>query len=169
MSNASKLASGISPGIWEAIERASLPRGPEFPEGFTEPEEFVPCCYGSAEDGLRGCICWEPIYDSEQASKQEGPMELAAKCCHDCAYRQGSPERERGESEHLERVAANERQVFLCHQGVRRLVAWRHPIIGDLPAGPGDYRPPNGDGRIWRADGTPGVLCAGWGALGGRR
>jgi hypothetical protein len=152
------------------IARAVEPFGPEFPADFREPDEFIPCCMGAIHDGLRGCNCWEPVFDLEQASElQDGPMELASKCCHDCAYRVGSPERAAGEFDHLEGVAHHPGQVFLCHQGVRRVVAWRHPQLGEIPAGPGDYRPPTGADRIWRADGRPGVLCAGWGAIGDRR
>lgn len=133
------------------------------------PDEFAPCCYGSANDGPRGCTCWEPIYDREQAALQEGPMELRVKCCHDCAYRQGSPERERGEYDEcggLSDIAGGGRSIFVCHQGMRRIVGWRHPVMGELPyAGPGDYRAPKGDGCAWQVDGRPGVLCAGWAAL----
>lgn len=130
---------------------------------------------GSAQDGPNGCTCWEPIFDSEQLPVQEGPMVMRPKCCHDCAYRVGSPERaDEGFYEFggLHEIAVSPRSVFTCHQGVRRVVGWRHPVLGELPpdvVGQGDYRPPVGDGRVWLADGRPGELCAGWAAVGGRR
>jgi hypothetical protein len=143
------------------------------PEGLSgwedAPEGFVPCCYGAANDGPRGCTCWEPIFDVEQAPVQEGPMALRRKSCHDCAYRQGSPERERGEFDEcggLSDVAGTGSRAFACHQGARRIVAWRHAILGVFPyAGAGDYRPPSEHGRMWLADGRPGEYCAGWAAL----
>jgi hypothetical protein len=135
------------------------------------PDDYVPCCYGAAHNGPRGCTCWEPVFDVEQARPvQFGPMPLATKCCHDCAYRHNSPERQAGEFDHLEEVALNEREVFVCHQGMCRVVGWRHPEIGELPyAGAGDYRPPISNGHAWLADGRPATLCAGWGAIGNRR
>jgi hypothetical protein len=125
------------------------------------------CCAGAALRGIDHCTCWEPIFDLEQEPLQEGPAECRSKCCHDCAYRNGSPKRadDHG-TEHLLDVAAGARSTFWCHQGVRRVVAWRHPDGRELPAGDGDYRPPmeRERGRIWRADGRPGQLCAGWAA-----
>lgn len=133
------------------------------------PEGFVPCCDGAANDGPRGCTCWEPLFNIEQLQVQEGPMALRAKCCDDCAYRLGSPERESGmydECGGLSDIAGSAHQVFVCHQGARKIIAWRHPLLGMFPyAGPGDYRAPEGDGRMWLADGRPGELCAGWAAL----
>lgn len=146
-------------------------RSERLPRLEDEPEDWVPCCYGAVMDGPRGCTCWEAIFDTEQSvDLQIGPMPLARKCCHDCAYRRGSPEREKGEADHLEEIAGHPRELFLCHQGMLRVVGWRHPQIGEFPyAGPGDYHPPKRDGRVYQVDGRPGVLCAGWGALGGMR
>jgi hypothetical protein len=143
----------------------------ERPEGLPghndEPDDFIPCCMGSVHNGPRGCTCWTPIFDVEQCEDlQEGPMPRARKCCHDCAYRQGSPERERGETDHLEDIAVSDKHIFICHQGMRGIVGWKHPDYGEVPyTGAGDYRPPKVQGRAYMADGRPGVLCAGAEAL----
>jgi hypothetical protein len=126
--------------------------------------------------GRAHCTCWEPIYDLEQAPLADGgvpPEEIPTrtKCCADCAYRIGSPERaDEHEEDDLLSKAWDLRSEFWCHQGVRRVVAFRHPDGRELPAGDGDYRPPVGpEGRpvVWRADGTVGERCAGWAALRG--
>lgn len=139
-----------------------------------EPAE-IPCCYGSANAENR-CTCWEPVYDLEQQPLHNDgalPVEIStrAKCCGDCAYRNGSPERSDERAELLLDVAhSGGRREFWCHQGVRRVIAFKHPDGRELPAGDGDYRPPVGpEDRpiIWKADGTPGERCAGWAALAG--
>lgn len=141
-------------------------------EGEAPVEEYF-CCYGAAGMGRDRCTCWEPVYDLEQQPLENGgvpPAEPATrrKCCADCAYRNGSPERERGEE--LPRGPDKE---FWCHQGMRRAVAYRHPESGrEVPAGDGDYQPPVGPRSrpfAWRADGTPGERCAGWAAMEGIR
>lgn len=140
--------------------------------------EFADCCMGAAVYGRSRCTCWEPVYDLEQQPLADGgvpPAEVPTrtKCCHDCAYRLGSPERQDEYDEGVllaHALAAGEE--FWCHQGVRRVVAFRHPDGRELPAGDGDYRPPVGpEGRpvVWKADGTVGERCAGWAALAGRR
>lgn len=133
----------------------------------------VPCCYGSVM-GANRCTCWEPVYDLDQQPLEE-PTEPAtrSKCCHDCAYRNGSPERaDEHEAERLCMVAhSGGEQEFWCHQGVRRVIAFRHPDGRELPAGDGDYRPPIGPKDrplVWKADGTVGERCAGWAAHGGQ-
>jgi hypothetical protein len=137
-------------------------------------DEIEMCCMGAAVYGAHRCTCWEPVYDLEQQPLEndgEPPEEIPtrAKCCHDCAYRNGSPERS-GEAngadeEELYRIAGDGRSEFWCHQGVRRVVAWRHPDGREASAAEGDYRPPVGpDERpvVWKADGTIGERCAGW-------
>jgi hypothetical protein len=135
------------------------------------PGDFVPCCMGSATAGPGGCTCWEPVYDLEQQ-----PLALdtepttRSKCCHDCAYRNGSPERiDEDERVDLEQLAHDPGKEFWCHQGARRVVAFRHPDGRVLPAGEGDYRPPQGPNTagvecVWLADGRAGERCAGWAA-----
>ncbi len=88
--------------------------------------------------------------------------------CHDCAFRPGSPERQGDERYHgsdgkLDELAWSG-EPFYCHQGLRRVVAWRHPADVEVPAGPDDYDPPVGLTMPYQADGTPAEVCAGWAA-----
>lgn len=121
------------------------------------------CCLAAAEDGPRWCTCWTPIFDARQLKPRTTvEPETREKACHDCAYRLGSPERERGED--LEGLPN-----FWCHQGIRRPAAFRHPD-GRVRPVPGyamspDYRPPMVDGVPYRADGRPADRCGGWAAL----
>ena len=125
---------------------------------------------GETMRGPTGCTCWEPIYDLEQQPLENGgepPAELPTrdKCCHDCAYRNGSPEREAGETDTLMERATSAGLAFWCHQGVRRAIAYRHPDGTEVPAGEGDYQPPVGPPErecIWKADGSICERCAGW-------
>lgn len=132
-------------------------------------DEYGFCCYGAAAMGADRCTCWVPVYDAEQAPpRRELETSTRAKCCHDCAYRNGSPERERGDEDDLRELALNaascdDAPPFYCHDGMRRIVSWRHPDGRELPAGPGDYVVPEGS-RAFRADGTPADRCAGWAA-----
>ncbi len=143
----------------------------EAERGWAE-DAYDVCCAGAAMFGVHRCTCWEPVYDLEQQPLEgdgEPPTEIPtrAKCCHDCAYRNGSPEKEAGDGEWLDDLAAMPGREFWCHQGVRRVVAFRHPDGRELPAGEGDYRPPQGPRErpvIWKADGTVGERCAGWAA-----
>lgn len=130
------------------------------------------CCMGAAVYGESRCTCWEPIYDLNQRPLQndgtpppEDAIPTRSKCCHDCAYRNDSPEREDGQGDFLDDLAVGGREEFWCHQGIRRIIAWRHPDGRELPAAPGDYRPPQTTEprpAIWKADGTVGERCAGW-------
>lgn len=123
---------------------------------------------GSGEDGPRGCTCWEPVYDLEQQPLQlDTAATTRARCCADCAFRNGSPERVEADGDFPHTTG---RQPFWCHQGVRRVVGWRHPDGREMPAGEGDYRPPfgadaAGDQAVWLAVGRAGERCAGWAAL----
>lgn len=143
-----------------------LPLGPPGQDA----DEFGFCCYGAACEGLHRCTCWEPVYSDEQEPpRADLPTITRAKCCHDCAYRNGSPERERGEDEDLRELALaaafdDDAPPFYCHDGMRRIVAWRHPDGREVPDGPGNYAPPKSDGRAFRADGTPADRCGGWAA-----
>lgn len=125
------------------------------------------CCLPAAEEGAEYCTCWEPIYDARQRQpKTSVTSRTRRKACHDCAYRQGSPERERGED--LDALDS-----FYCHQGIRRPAAYRHPDgrvrpVIDYLASP-DYRPPIVDGVPYRADGRPADRCAGWAAIAANR
>lgn len=134
------------------------------------------CCYGAAVYGPERCTCWEPEYDLEQADPDPTAMALLAagvqpstrsRMCGDCAYRPGSPEK-RGAPDHdgdpdaLEEFAAVSR--FWCHQGMRRPVRLRHPSGTAVDGHPAAYAPPVVDAVPYRADGSPGELCAGWAA-----
>lgn len=134
------------------------------------PEDFVPCCMGSAEYGPNGCECWVAVYDPpDQETPQEGPVEQRAKCCIDCAYRNGSPEKETEDGrDELEEIVGNLDRRFACHHperdglSMRRVVEYRHPDGRVKPAEPGEYQPPQRGDRAYMADGAPAPLCAGW-------
>ncbi len=123
-------------------------------------------------------VRWD-VYDLEQQPLADGgkvPDEIPtrSKCCGDCAYRNGSPERtEDGEQEvDVLALALRPPAEFWCHQGVRRAIAYRHPDGRETPAGVGDYQPPQGPPDrpvVWKADGTIGERCAGWAAHRGAR
>jgi hypothetical protein len=120
---------------------------------------YASCCMGAFEDGPRGCTCWEPIYDLEQRASVLSDTETQPKMCQDCAFRANSPERRDGDP-----LPGPGAQPFWCHQGMRRVIKWRHPLGMELPAGVGDYRPPVTNRVPYRADGRPGLICAGWAA-----
>lgn len=144
------------------------------PKGVEDlPDEYGWCCAGSACQDRYHCTCWEPVYDLEQTE----PLDLTTsptqrtKCCGDCAYRNDSPERADGgdQERDVHAIAHMDGHEFWCHQGVRRVIAFRHPLGAELPAGEGDYRPPVGPNAegvqcVWLADGTAGERCAGWAA-----
>lgn len=132
----------------------------------------VPCCMGSAEYGPHRCTCWEPVYDLGQADPEPTAPGLRATPCDDCAYRGNSPERRGdehviGDSDALRALVVLNRPFF-CHQGIRRLVGFRHPSGTEwkppAPALEAAYRPPIHHGVPYKADGTPGDLCADWAA-----
>lgn len=146
---------------------------PPFP-----PTGEVPCCDGSAIYGYSRCTCWRPVYDCEQTPPRCTDARLIAagvpantreRMCTDCAYRPDAPERNgdphfRGDAAHLERLAADG-TPFWCHQGMRKVIAWRHPSGVEIPDAVGaSYDPPPLAGVPWKADGTPGDMCAGWAA-----
>jgi hypothetical protein len=91
--------------------------------------------------------------------------------CGDCAYRPHSPEKQSqsshaGNSIELERLAVSG-EKFFCHTGFSVPIAWEHPAGMRIPADPnsdGDYQSPILLGIPYRADGQPGLLCAGWSA-----
>jgi hypothetical protein len=124
------------------------------------------CCIGSAVKGPQYCTCWVPVFDLEQRPTVPGEPGARAAMCADCAYRPRSPERQgderySGDAEFLSRITETGERFF-CHQGVRRTVRLRHPSGAGVEVGPGDYRPPIVDAIPYKADGSPGELCAGW-------
>lgn len=135
------------------------------------------CCIGADVYGPGRCTCWRDEHDVEQAPPVPGPHEVRERMCADCAYRPGSPEKVEdpevaGDPQALEHYAAAG-APFWCHDGMRRVVARRHPSGAELPAHAAAYDPPITDGVPHRADGRPGLLCAGWAArrraIGGTR
>jgi hypothetical protein len=130
------------------------------------PGTVAGCCIGEAVYGPARCTCWEPVFATEQAPPalpaSAAEIEVRARRCGDCAFRKDSPERAETytEEELLGLAAAGE--PFWCHDGMRRPVAYRHPVHGDVPAESGDWQPATVGGVPFRADGRPGLLCAGW-------
>lgn len=132
------------------------------PEGEEEPLE--PCCMGVAVYGPERCTCWEPVFDVEQAEADTSiEVVTCEKCCDDCAFRNGSPERteEMGEDELMDIVASG---TFFCHKGMRRVVGWRHPDGRYREAARDDYKPLIVGGVAYQIDGKPAKRCAGWAA-----
>jgi hypothetical protein len=131
----------------------------------------IPCCMGYAAMGPGNCTCWEPVYDLEQQAFGGDPLPgLAAKACSDCAYRKGSPERIGtpgyfGDKDSLEEWVETG-QTFWCHQGMRRIIKWRHPSGMEIPAHPASYRPgivgEGNDRKPLKADGTVADICGGY-------
>lgn len=126
------------------------------------------CCVAAAEGGALECICWKPVYDTDQQDLRPGaPMpESPPRMCGDCAYRPRSPERTgdpayQGDSEFLHRIAGDG-HPFWCHQGMRRPLKWVHPSGAEIPGSPAGYRPPIHGGTPYKADGTAATLCSGW-------
>jgi hypothetical protein len=133
------------------------------------------CCYAAGMNGPNACTCWEPVYDREQAEPRRGMPQIPVpvRMCErgpdgegGCAYRPHSPERDgdttyQGDTEEMEELAMTG-HPFFCHAGMRRVVAWRHPVGIEIPGHPADYAPPIVGGVPYQADGSPGVLCAGW-------
>jgi hypothetical protein len=88
--------------------------------------------------------------------------------CPDCAFRPGSPERRgepgyQGTDGELDDFVANG-SSFFCHQGIRKPVTLAHPSGAEVAGHPAAYDPPIVGGVPYRADGSPGELCAGWAA-----
>jgi hypothetical protein len=144
--------------------------GPIIPDDLVEVlgEVIGLCCMGVAVYGPERCTCWVPLFDLEQSDVDESTANdpgARTKCCHDCAYRNGSPERSDDREEWLLELPSRRDNIFWCHQGLRRVVSWSHPCGLTIPAGVGDYQPPIVGGRPIRADGSYGEICAGWLAL----
>jgi hypothetical protein len=132
---------------------------------------------GAAALGPSRCTCWEPLFDLEQQEPDPTAVKLLAagvqpvtrtRPCGDCAYRPGSPERRgdpgyAGNQELLDRIVETGER-FWCHQGMRKPVAWRHPSGVTVPVPVDAYDPPRIEGIPYRADGSPGEVCAGWAA-----
>ena len=134
------------------------------------PQDDTPCgCWGYNLDGPAACTCWEPVFDVEQAPPRPltGPQDLQPRdrMCGDCAFRPGSPERADSFSEEALLELARTGDPFWCHQGMRRPAYWRHPDGRTVPGSPDDYQPAALNSVPYQADGSPGLLCAGWAAV----
>ena len=86
--------------------------------------------------------------------------------CNDCACRPDSPERTGDESYQFGDEGGiddliESGRTFWCHDGMRRVTWLRHPDGTEIPAHAGSYEPPIHEGRPYRADGRPGLVCAG--------
>jgi hypothetical protein len=136
------------------------------PDANSQPPEAHMCCDGAAYRGPASCTCWTPVYDLRQAEPRPptGPEDLAVRdgMCGDCAFRKGSPERAVAWTEETLMDLPVKREPFWCHDGIRRPAYWHHPRLGDVPGTPDDYQPPVVANIPYRADGAPGLLCAGW-------
>jgi hypothetical protein len=127
------------------------------------------CCYGSSIKGPEYCTCWTAEYDADQQPIQETEPTVRERMCGDCAFLPQSPERQgafgydnNGTDDLNELVALGKR--FFCHDGMSRVVRYRHPSGAVIEANPGDYQPAQADGCAYKADGSPAFLCAGWAA-----
>ncbi|WP_116044020.1 hypothetical protein [Amycolatopsis palatopharyngis] len=110
------------------------------------------------------------MFDLEQQPpRTDLEPDVQAGMCPDCAYRPNSPERrgvaDAATDEQALLALVESGSVFWCHRGMRRPTHWQHPFGATTPASPLNYQPPIHDGRPYKADGTPGDLCAGWTAL----
>jgi hypothetical protein len=131
------------------------------------------CCWGAVLNDEWGCTCWVAEYDIEQAPPRPptGPgwAGAAEAMCDDCAFRKGSPERAEAYTEETLLGLAEAGKPFWCHTGMRRPARWRHPDGRVIDGSTDDWQPPiDGAGIPYRADGSPGLLCAGWAARAGR-
>lgn len=127
------------------------------------------CCMGEAVKGAEFCTCWAAVFDVEQQParppRRPGDIGVAPAMCGDCAYRPGSPERQlAGGHDELLDLARGGRP-FYCHSGMRRPVRWEHPDGRVVAGSPDDWQPLMVGGVPYRADGSPGLLCAGWAAV----
>ena len=134
------------------------------------------CCIGSAEYGPPGCTCWKRVHDQEQVAvggRTDGLPAPRPKMCEDCAFRPNSPERQGVEGyenndggEGLAELV-EKGEPFYCHQGMRKIVKWRHPVGAEIDGHPANFDPPIVVGPMeqfvpMKADGTPADICAGW-------
>lgn len=130
-----------------------------------------PCCDGYGYLGYQHCMCWETVYeDGQQEPRRDAEHLTRLKMCADCAFRPGSPERRDSEqavcsSTDLMRIVHNPDEVFVCHDGLRRAIGWRHPngmfVEHTERDGVVAYSPPMEGRRAYQLDGTPALHCAG--------
>ncbi len=140
-------------------------------------EHLDPCCGGFGLRGPEFCTCWIAVYEPiPVAPALSTRPDTMPRMCGDCAFRPDSPER-RGDQHAaanwagLQYLVATE-TPFWCHDGLPRLIGWRHQPSDTWIPQPGsvdDYKPTIVDGVPYRADGNAGSRCAGWAAAVGRQ
>jgi len=101
---------------------------------FPEVEIWPPCCDASGYRSPNHCSCWEPVYDQEQADPLPGgQVTTRPLMCSTCAFRPASPERQGDPAaafaDDIDELVYG-RGTFFCHEGMRTVVAWRHPGVG---------------------------------------
>jgi len=127
------------------------------------------CCIGAAVYGPDRCTCWTEEHDLEQQPPQADLLPLPpvpVRMCADCAFRPNSPERTgvagyQGDADSLDALVASG-EPFWCHQGMRKVARLRHPSGAVIDGHPAAYDPPIVGSVPYKADGTPGNVCAGW-------
>jgi hypothetical protein len=131
-------------------------------------DEGAGCCWGSVLDPRR-CSCWTPIFEVGQQPPRPPTCaeELKARpaMCGDCAFRPGSPERADEWTADALYDSARTGVPFWCHDGMRRPARWVHPDGRTVEGSPDDWQPTKVGNIPYRADGSPGLLCAGWAAV----
>lgn len=134
-------------------------------------EAMQTCCIGVVELGPGDCTCWEPIYDKTQQEPNTSAPFIVERIamCDDCAFRPDSPERQ-GDERYSHSDADELRRLphFWCHQGMRKVVGWKHPAGMTIDNDTDAYAPPlrslNGESVPFRADGSPADRCGGFAA-----
>lgn len=154
---ASSLAHTEHCGSYPAGAWADANPGDDYPVG---------CCIGNDMYGPDRCTCWTAVYEIDQHEprppQRAEDIEVQTRMCGDCAFRKGSPERAEGFLEEALHSMAEAGQPFYCHDGMRRPAHWLHPDGRRVEGSTADWRPPIIAGLPYRADGRPGLLCAGW-------
>lgn len=137
--------------------------GDDFPLG---------CCIGNDVYGPDRCTCWTPVFELDQQQPQPPQraedITVRGQMCDDCAFRKNSPERVADFLEEELFGLAEQRKPFYCHDGMRRPAHWLHPDGRRIEGSTADWQPPIVAGLPYRADGRPGMLCAGWAARASR-
>lgn len=169
MPDVSALEAGVYNVAIEAAEESGyLPRGGVWGDLAMPDPSSGTCCIGASVRGPQYCTCWTEAFDAEQRPAVEGDPGCRDAMCADCAFRPGSPERQGDErysadAELLDQLVETG-TPFFCHIGIRRAARLVHPSGAEVELPDGDYRPVVVGGVPYKADGSPGDLCAGYAA-----